>query len=337
MKKLGIAGWGGAVFIGIVINSVLPASAALMREPYLQLVTPHSTTIVWRTDLNSANTSRVRYGTTFGAPSHTATGTATTYSTNPNVKDHVVTITGLSPATKYFYNVGTTTDGVQGGGTNQHFFVTAPPTGSTTPVRAWVLGDSGTGGVDQALVRDTMLSETTATPPAPHLILHAGDIAYINGTDHEFTHNHFKVYQNILRHTPLWPSLGNHEAPSVNTSLGIGPYYDSHVLPRNGEAGGVASGTEAYYAFNYANIHFIALDSMDSDRRAGSPMLTWLANDLAATSQEWVIVFFHHPPYSKGTHNSDSAVDSGGRLIDMRETILPILEAGGVDLELIRK
>jgi hypothetical protein len=161
-----------------------------------------------------------------------------------------------------------------------------------------------------------------------------GDIAYESGTDAEFTSNHFAVYQDILRQTPLWPTLGNHEAMSVTTSLGIGPYYEAHVLPTSGQAGGVASGTEAYYAFDYANVHFIVLDSMDSSRAPGSPMVTWLQNDLASTGQEWVIAFWHHPPYSKGGHDSDSAGDSGGRLVDMRETVLPILEAGGVDLVL---
>ena len=315
----------------VLLVSVIPATAAVVRQPYLQLVTPTSVTVVWRTDLNSADNSRVQYGTVSGTLNQTATNTAVTRS-GLNVKDHIVTIAGLSAATKYFYNVGTVTNGVQGGGTNQHFFVTAPPTGSSTPFRAWVLGDSGFGSADQALVRDAMLTETTLNPPSPNLILHMGDIAYNNGTDAEFTTKHFAMYQNILRYTPLWPTLGNHESPSVNTSLGIGPYYEAHVLPANGQAGGVASGTEAFYAFDYANAHFIVLDSMDSSRAIGSPMVTWLQNDLAATGQEWVIAYWHHPPYTKGTHNSDSASDSGGRMIDMRETILPILEAGGVDL-----
>ena len=315
----------------ILLFSVDPANAALVRQPYLQLVTPTSITIVWRTDLNSTSNSRVQYGTAFGNLNQTATGTAVTRA-GLNVKDHIVTIAGLNASTKYFYNVGTVTNGVQGGGTTQHFFVTAPPLGSTTPVRAWVLGDSGDAGLDQKNVRDAMLTETAQTPPAPQFILHMGDMAYNNGTDSEFTKNHFAIYQDILRHTPLWPTLGNHESPSVNTSLGTGPYYEAHVLPANGQAGGVASGTEAYYAFDYANVHFIVLDSMDSSRAQGSPMLTWLQQDLASTGQEWVVAYWHHPPYTKGGHDSDNAADSGGRMVDMRETVLPLLEAGGVDL-----
>jgi len=325
--------WSLCCALCLLLFSAAPANAALVRQPYLQIVTPTSITIVWRTDLNSANNSRVQYGTVVGNLNQTATGTAVTRA-GLNVKDHIVTITGLNAFTKYFYNVGTVTNGVQGGGTTQHFFVTAPPLGSTTPVRAWVLGDSGDAGIDQKNVRDAMLIETAQNLPAPHLILHMGDMAYNNGTDTEFTNNHFAIYQDILRHTPLWPTLGNHESSSVNSSLGTGPYYEAHVLPTNGQAGGVASGTEAYYAFDYANVHFIVLDSMDSSRAPGSPMLTWLQQDLASTGQEWVVAYWHHPPYSKGGHDSDSAADSGGRLVDMRETILPLLEAGGVDVVL---
>jgi len=296
------------------------------------MVTPTSITIVWQTDLNSADNSRVQYGTVAGNLNQAAFGAAVISPSNPAVKNHAVSLTGLVSDTTYFYNVGTVTNGVQGGGTTNYFLVTAPTVGSPTPFRAWILGDSSDGGTDQMLVRDAMLAETALNPPSPDIILHAGDIAYADGTDTEFTTNHFSIYQDILRHTPLWPTLGNHEARNSSSAFGIGPYYEAHVLPTGGEGGGVASGTEAYYAFDYANVHFIVLDSMDSDRTPTGPMLTWLQADLMATSQEWAIAYWHHPPYTKGSHDSDSGADSGGRLVDMRETVLPLLEAGGVDL-----
>ena len=320
----------------VFLVSVVPATAAIVRQPYLQLVTPTSVTVVWRTDMNSADDSRVQYGTVLGILDQTALGTTMT-PIGLTDKDHIVTITDLDPATKYFYNVGTQTNGVQAGppvdpDPEQYFFVTAPSTGPPIAFRAWVLGDSGFGSADQMNVRNAMLNETALHPPAPNLILHAGDIAYDTGTTTEFTNKHFAIYEDILRHTPLYPTLGNHEWSSLNFSLGTGPYLDSHVLPRNGEAGGVASNTELYYSFDYANAHFIVLDSMESDPSNGSDMHNWLLADLAATGQEWVIAYWHHPPYSKGTHDSDNANDSGGRLGNMREIILPDLEAGGVDL-----
>ena len=63
-------------------------------------------------------------------------------------------------------------------------------------------------------------------------------------------------------------------------------------------------------------------------------MLSWLKRDLAANTGEWTIAFWHHPPYSKGVHDSDDDKESGGILKQMRENVLPITEAGGVDLVL---
>src|SRR6185295_112429 len=157
-----------------------------------------------------------------------------------------------------------------------------------------------------------------------------GDDAYDTGTDAEFQAAVFDMFPTYLRQTPLWSAIGNHEtAQATNPPLSI-PYFQMFSFPTNGEAGGVPSGTEKYYSFDYGRIHFIALDSMTSSRQPGSPMLTWLLNDLESTSQDWIIAFWHHPPYTKGSHNSDTETE----LIEMRQNVLPILEAGGVDLVL---
>jgi hypothetical protein len=126
----------------------------------------------------------------------------------------------------------------------------------------------------------------------------------------------------------LWPTLGNHDGHSAESATQSGPYYDIFTLPTGGEAGGVSSGTEAYYAFDHSNVHFVCLDSYDSDPDPDGAMMTWLENDLAATTQPWIIAFWHHPPYTKGSHDSDTE----GRLEDMRELALPILEEYGVDV-----
>ena len=305
-----------------------PATAQVIRQPYLQSVTEDSATIVWRTGAASPGDSRVHYG--LEARDRIALGEGVVPPSNAGARDHVVTIGGLSPATTYFYDVGTVTGGVDGGGTALHYFRTAPARGAATPFTAWILGDSGTATAAQRAVRDAMLAHTGQTPP--DLFLHVGDLAYDNGTDGEFTAKHFAVYANILRHTPFWPAIGNHEVGRSDSGAQRGPYYDGFVLPSQGEAGGVPSGTEAYYAFDYANVHFIVLDTADSSIAVGSAQLLWLEADLAATEQDWVVATFHHPPYSKGNHDSDNAVSSGGRLRDARENIVPLLEAGGVDL-----
>jgi hypothetical protein len=61
-------------------------------------------------------------------------------------------------------------------------------------------------------------------------------------------------------------------------------------------------------------------------------MSNWLRQDLAANTNQWLIAYFHHPPYSKGSHDSDLSWEF--ELIEMRENINPILESYGVDLVL---
>ncbi|MCA9670027.1 MAG: metallophosphoesterase [Myxococcales bacterium] len=290
----------------------------VVRGPYLQIGTPTSMTIVWRTDV--ASEGRVRYGESLAAMSGSADDSAVAV-------QHEVRITGLKPGTRYFYSVGTKSQALAGGDA-AHAFRTSPTLGTRGPYRLWIVGDSGTGGSQQAAVRDAMLAHVGQS--RPDLFLHMGDMAYNDGKDAEFQVGFFNMYQSILRDTVCWPTMGNHEGHSASSSTQSGPYYDAYVLPKAAEAGGLASGTEAYYSFDYANAHFVVLDSHDSPRSPTGAMLTWLKSDLAATSQPWVIAYWHHPPYTKGSHDSDTE----GQLRDMRENALPILEAAGVDLVL---
>jgi hypothetical protein len=103
-------------------------------------------------------------------------------------------------------------------------------------------------------------------------------------------------------------------------------------FPTHGEAGGLPSGTEKYYSFDYANIHFVCLDSELSDRAVDGPMLTWLKADLEANTRDWLIAFWHSPPYSKGSHDSDNIFDNFGNMTEMRSNAVQLLETYGVDL-----
>ena len=236
-------------------------------------------------------------------------------------------LTGLSADVKYFYSVGTSSVTLAGGDSD-HFVVTAPVPGTAKPTRIWVIGDSGTANGNARAVRDAFLEFTGSRDPDLWIML--GDNAYNEGNDVEYQAAVFDTYPQVLTRTVLWPTLGNHDGRTADSTTESGPYYDIFSLPRNGEAGGVASGTEAYYSFDYGNMHFICLDSDETDRSADGAMMTWLEADLAANDREWVIVFWHHAPYSKGHYDSDEL----GRSIDLRQNAVPILERYGVDLVL---
>lgn len=209
-------------------------------------------------------------------------------------------------------------------------FTTHPNVGTTQPVRFWVLGDGGTGREPQAAVHQAVLKTLEQENHPLDFWLHVGDMAYGVGRDMEFQSRFFESYDVTLRNKVCWPTMGNHEGHTSSGRTGIGPYYDAYVVPTRAESGGIASGTEAYYSFDYANIHFICLDSHDLDRRPGEPMARWLKADLEKARADWLIAFWHHPPYTKGSHDSDKEKD----LIEMRQHIMPIIEQGGVDIVL---
>lgn len=294
-----------------------PPPPALVRGPYLQRANSNQVTIKWRTD--QPTSSLVRFGTDSANLDQAA-------STSTLVTDHEVILSGLTPDTRYFYSVGDDTRTFATG--PDHFADTHPLSGTAEPVRIWVLGDSGTADANAAAVRDAYLAYNGSAHADVWLML--GDNAYDNGTDAEFQAAVFDFYPQSLRNSVLWSTLGNHDGYSADSATQSGPYFDIFTLPTGSEGGGVASGTEAYYSFDYAHVHFICLDSYDTDRSATGAMASWLAQDLAATTQEWIVAFWHHPPYSKGSHDSDLELN----LVEMRENFLPILESYGVDLVL---
>jgi hypothetical protein len=304
----------------IFILSVDIAFAAnLTRGPYLQTGTSTSVIVRWRSD--EATNSRVRIGSY-------PTKLNTIIDDAQLTTEHIVQINGLTPNTKYYYAVGSTTERLSGGDANT-YFSTAPKIGERVPFRTWVIGDAGTGTEQQAAVYTAYRNFTGTTKT--NLWLQLGDNAYPDGTDADFQTNFFNMYPDILRQSVTWPAFGNHDAHSADSGSQTGPYYNMFSLPKNGEAGGVASGTEAYYSFDYANVHFIVLDSFDTNRTVGAPMYRWLQADLqAASNADWIVAIWHHPPYSKGAHDSDTEL----QLIDMRQNFLPLLESYGVDLVL---
>lgn len=293
-------------------------SAHVTRGPYLQQGTPCGVVVRWRTD--RPTDSRVRFRRDSGARwSEKGDSTPTT--------EHVVEVSGLAPDHRYSYTVGTSTDVLACGAGNCRF-VTSPDPAARRPFRVWVLGDSGTADSAARAVRNAY--RAFARTKRADLWLMLGDNAYGSGTDEEYQRAVFDMYPDLLRTTVLWPTFGNHDRVSASSTSESGPYFSSFTVPTGAQAGGLSSGTEAYYSFDYANVHFVSLDSEESDRSPDGPMLTWLAADLLSTDRQWIIAFWHHPPFSKGSYDSDVEAE----LVEMRSRALPILEGAGVDLVL---
>ena len=154
------------------------------------------------------------------------------------------------------------------------------PRARRTPPRIWVLGDSGTAGADARAVRDGYLAFNGGRLHRP--LADAGRQRLRRRHGRGVPAGGLRRLPGVLRGAVLWPTLGNHDAHSADSATESGPYFDIFTLPRDGEAGGLPSGTEAYYSFDYANVHFVCLDSAEGDLAPDGAMLTWLADDLAA-------------------------------------------------------
>lgn len=101
----------------------------------------------------------------------------------------------------------------------------------------------------------------------------------------------------------FFPALGNHDW----LEPGAVPYFAYFTLP----------GNERYYTFARGGVRFWALDS-DAAEPSGithaSAQAQWLQSGLAAATEAFQVVYFHHPPHSSGQHG-----DSGDLAWPFRE------------------
>lgn len=356
----------------LLLFSVCAAQTPVItRGPYLQMAyskklnefaTTASITIRWQTDV--ANIGRVVYS---AEPEYELLGNGSPMVEEPAATtDHTVTLTDLKPDQQYRYYIGGWVPPAFPAileKTPDNFFRTPPLPGVKKKVKMWVLGDFGYTAAQpvtasrQDSVIDSWKDYMTVNKTGPmDLWLWLGDNAYEQGRKEQYQDHVFdrgrKRYDFMLRQTPFYATPGNHDyfdgtvdsasLYRVRAEKNI-HYYSVVNNFTNGEGGGEPSMTEAYYSFDYGNIHFISLDTYgfeklgDDHTKILAPnglQAQWLKKDLAKANANpdinWVIVFTHIPPFSGGSHDSDAERD----LIQIRTNLVPILDAYKVDLVL---
>ena len=254
---------------------VVPASATLVRGPYLQRLTRRFVTVVWNTGAAAACSLAIRHGN--AVPRIVAGPTGTVCG---------IDVGGLDPDTLYQYVPRA--DGVPLG--EEASFRTD---GTSGPFTFQVLGDSGCGCASQLVVRDQMLAS-----PAD-FILHTGDMIYQKILRPEdFDGQIFDVYGPLMRRMVLWPTLGNHDRKRDDGAI----WRDVFFTPANNPAQ-----VKDYYSFDYGNAHVVVLDSTTSTGR-NSDQYRFLDRDLAASGATWKFVVFHHTLYSSGKHGGATKI-----------------------------
>ncbi|MBU3658482.1 MAG: T9SS type A sorting domain-containing protein [Flavobacteriales bacterium] len=310
----------------------------VIRGPYLQSPTENSIVVKWRTD--EATNSKVQYGTN---PSNLDL-VATSNSTNTN---HTLTLTNLTPSTTYYYAVGNSTQ-LLTTPSDTFRFKTNPIPGVAVPTRVWAIGDFGKGNAEQVAVKNSYLNYSDSIPTDVWIWL--GDNVYDDGKDEEYQQKLFQLdgFSDIFNFTPFWPSPGNHDYNEVwqqSAFFGIpysnidfedhqGPYFDMVHVPTQAEAGGYPSQYELFYSFDYGDVHFLSLNSEVYDFTQTfsgiNQMKQWIEQDLIQNDKTFTIAYFHQPPYSKGSHDSDDPQELVMKA--MRERVIPLLEDYDIDL-----
>jgi len=262
--------------------------SGFLVDPFLGKATPTSIHIAWETvaDLST----RVEYGTStfldniaFGS---SITGSGANYI-------HHVDLDNLLPDTRYFYKC-TSGDLV----TPTYSFRT-PPAGPTgLPFTFVAYSDCQTGNVytkHEEVVNDGILdyyAEHYGGPIEDSLAftLVPGDLVSTGSSHNQWVYEFFNQAENLYRHVPLYPALGNHEA---NASL----YYMYFDLFENAPPGL----DEHCYWFDHQNVRVITLDSNGPwDNQTQLDWLDGVLDDACSLEEiDFVFVQFHHPHKSE--------------------------------------
>ena len=234
---------------------------------------------------------------------------------------HSYTITGLSPATKYCYQVSCAGTYLPGD------FYSAPEEGASS-VSLMVYGDTRTNYTVHDSVAALMVSQYEAQPEYQTLVLATGDLVVFGAEEvswqNQFFRDDMTNMRQRMREVPFTSCLGNHElyesgytGVDMDTPL-FGMYFPYPYVDRR------------YWSFDYGPVHVTVVDQYPGDYDPYGPgllwdaELAWIESDLSSTSKEWKLVVLHEPGWSNGAEHENNP--------DVQELLQPLCEEYGVQM-----
>ena len=168
-------------------------------------------------------------------------------------------------------------------------------------VKLAVIGDSGSGDQIQLDVADQMAKYHAAFKFDRVIML--GDNIYGSQKPKDLDKKFARPYKALLDDgVKFYAALGNHDSQD-----------NRNYPPFN-------MGGQRYYSWAMKNVRFFVLDTDSLD----PPQVTWLEGALKDSTDQWKIVYFHHPLYSDGaTHGSD---------VNLRVVLEPLFVKYGVNV-----
>jgi len=307
--------------LGLVASLSLLGTAAfaadtigIAKQPYL--IYPGQNTqmeVLWQDlDTEAANTLSWGTDTTYS----TGSVTVTENSSASGMHQHIYTITGLQPDTKYYYQVsGVTANSQSSTGVFAGSFITGPVTGKSH-VKFLALGDTRTypfalDNVMQAMAKVYQ----TIDPEYQRLAIHAGDWvdtdSEANWTTKWFDPSKTDIV-NFVANTPISGVKGNHEDSSGYSQF-FPKYFPFPFMNPVAKSGSPGVFNGFYGSFDYGPVHFTLADQYTT-YTPGSTQYNWLVSDLAAANANpntpWKVLMFHEPGWNAGTHTNNTTAQA---------------------------
>lgn len=167
-------------------------------------------------------------------------------------------------------------------------------------VKFSAIGDNGTGGKAQYEVADRMAEARKAFEY--EFVIMLGDNLYGRQLPADFVSKFERPYKALLDGgVKFYAALGNHDEQNNR-------FYKPWNM--NGER---------YYTYTKKHVRFFVLDSDYMDPK----QVNWITAELQQSTDDWKVVYFHHPLYSSaGRHGSEA---------DLRLVLEPLFVRYGVD------
>lgn len=283
---LACAGTAGAVTIG--------------NGPWVAQVDRTVVVLAWDTDV--AAPSVVNYGLT---PSYGSQVVGPSASVSVSGwADHAVVITGLTPETKYFYQV-VSGNASSPAGDPSYWCRTA--VNENTPYRFVSLADSrnDSSAIELAFGMPahfiSIVNAVRSLNPPPQLVVFGGDPVY-GDDDPAILRQEWDIWKSatalLHRNIPIYMSPGNHESYHSGAEDMFRAVWEQ---PKNGGLTPLGALPwnldELAYSFDFGVIHFTSYDTnIDGDPlqyNAPTQETSWLAQDLASQLPVHRIVFGH--------------------------------------------
>ena len=344
----------------IAQTSEAPALPLFTALPYLQPGTSsgklvegkESIVIAWQT-----NSVKADYALEFGVATAYDLKSEITHSSRMSENkeidyriNYVATLSGMELNKRYQYRVKMNGETLMEG-----FFTTRKPRGVKCKFVAF--GDNSYGDIsDRAIAYQTYRAR-------PDFVMNTGDNVYEDGLDNEYARYFFPVYNAeltgqrtgapILRSIPFYSVIANHDVhgkdamknPAADFSAHPDSlaYFTNFHFPLNApapnqktpavgnpdaikafaECAGARFPNMANYSYDYADAHFLCLDSNIYVDPTDPALQAWIEADLKNTDAAWKFVVYHHPAFNAG---NDHYAEQHMR------ALTPIFEKHGVDV-----